>query len=235
MSLSDKNEVVYYSLLVTNRHVLEGLDTIQLRFNPQGSAPACEFRAGVKDCVFHPNPEIDIGVVPIFQRVLTDANMQFSHFYSDRIAADRVKMQALGLSEGDGVFVLGFPMGIVGETRSFVIVRSGGIARLRDCLAGVTTEFLLDAFVFPGNSGGPVISRPEFNAILGTKMQDSAHLIGVVKSYVPYRDIAISPQTGNPRIIFEENSGLTSVIPMDYVNETVAAAQQRGLFQPHTG
>lgn len=141
-------------------------------------------------------------------------------------------MQPLGISEGDGVFGLGFPMGIVGETRSYVIVRSGGIARVCDCLAGVTKDFLLDASVFPGNSGGPVISRPEFNAIVGTSTQDAAHLIGVVRSYVPYRDTAISSQIGKTLVILRRNSGLTSVIPMGYVNEAVAAVRQRGPFQP---
>jgi S1-C subfamily serine protease len=184
--------------------------------------------------VFHPNPEIDIAVVPLAHHVLTEAGMQFSYFFSDRFTADRATMRTLGLSEGDGAFVLGFPMGIVGETRSYVIVRFGAIARLRDCLAGTTTDFLLDAPVLPGNSGGPVISRPELNAIIGTNIQAAAHLIGVVKSYVPYRDIAVSPQTGNPRVIFEENSGLTTVIPIDYVNEAIAAAQQQGLLQPPT-
>ena len=228
------NEVVFYSFLVTNRHVLEGLEAVQLRFNPQGSDPAREFQLGLKDCVFHPDPIIDIAIVPILHKVLVDAGMEFSYFYSDNSAVDRATMRTLGFSEGDGAFVLGFPMGIVGETRSYVIVRSGAIARLRDCLAGVARDFLLDAPVFPGNSGGPVISRPDINAIIGTKTHDAARLIGVAQSYVPYRDIAISSQTGHPRVIFEENSGLTSVIPMDYVNEAIAAAQERGLLQPST-
>jgi hypothetical protein len=75
---------------------------------------------------------------------------------------------------------------------------------------------LIDALVFPGNSGGPVITRPELTSIEGTKRQNNAYLLGVVRAYVPYQDVAISQQTGRPRIAFEENSGLAEVIPMDF-------------------
>jgi hypothetical protein len=40
-------------------------------------------------------------------------------------------------------------------------------------------------------------------------------VIGIVSSYIPYQDAAISPQTKRPRIVFEENSGLTSVVPTE--------------------
>jgi len=123
--------------------------------------------------------------------------------------------------EGDGVFVLEFPMGLVGGDRHFVIVRQGTIARIRDTLAGGSKECLVDVAVFPGNSGGPVVTRPELAAIQGTQPQHASYLLGMVKSYIPYRDVAISAQTKRPRIIFEENSGLTAVIPVDFVRDAL--------------
>jgi hypothetical protein len=119
--------------------------------------------------------------------------------------------------------VLGFPMGNVGVERNYVVVRQGAIARIRDSIAGTVKQFLIDATVFPGNSGGPVVTRPEITSIKGTKPLHEANLIGVVASYLPYQDIAISTQTRRPRIIFEENSGLTSVVPIDRVVEAVDA------------
>lgn len=112
-------------------------------------------------------------------------------------------------------------MGLIGGQRNYVIVRQGTIARIRDYLAGTSTEFLVDATIFPGNSGGPVITRPELTSIQGTKNIQSAYLVGVVQGYLPYDDVAISTQTKRPRVIFEENSGLASVVPMDYVKEVV--------------
>jgi S1-C subfamily serine protease len=123
--------------------------------------------------------------------------------------------------EGDGAYALGFPMGLVGEERNFVIVRQGSIARIRDALAGFSKEILVDVAIFPGNSGGPVVTKPEIAAIQGTLAQTTAYLLGVVKGYIPYLDVAISTQTKKPRIIFEENSGLAAVIPIDYVIEAI--------------
>ncbi len=42
-------------------------------------------------------------------------------------------------------------------------------------------------------------------------------LLGVISGYIPYQDIAISLKTKRPRITFEENSGLTIVVPIDEV------------------
>jgi hypothetical protein len=38
---------------------------------------------------------------------------------------------------------------------------------------------------------------------------------------VPYIDVAISTQTRRPRVTFEENSGLTEVHPVDFIEETI--------------
>lgn len=147
------------------------------------------------------------------------------HFRSEDALLTRAKAKELGLSEGDGVYVLGFPMGLVGQREDYVIVRQGAIARVRDVLVLDSTEpstFLVDSFIFPGNSGGPVILRPELVSVGGTPAMSKAYLLGVVRDYLPYTDVAISAQTKHPRVTFEENSGLADVIPADYIEETIA-------------
>lgn len=47
-------------------------------------------------------------------------------------------------------------------------------------------------------------------------------LIGIVKGYIPYEDIAISLQTNTPKIVFTENSSLASVETVDTILETIA-------------
>ena len=152
---------------------------------------------------------------------LDKAGIEYKYFQSDSHVADRGKTTEIGLAEGDGVYVLGFPMGLVGSTRNFVVARQGIIARIQDFLADATDRFLIDALIFPGNSGSPVITKPELASIEGTKNQDRSYLIGVVKDFIPYRDAAISQQTQRPRIVFEENSGLAEVIPMDAVKKLI--------------
>ena len=78
---------------------------------------------------------------------------------------------------------------------------------------------MIDATVFPGNSDGPVLTRPEAVAITGTKTYRTSSLLGMVSGYVPYQDVAVSNQTKRPRVIFEENTGLALVVPADLVIE----------------
>jgi hypothetical protein len=86
---------------------------------------------------------------------------------------------------------------------------------------------MLDAFVFPGNSGGPVFFEPVFKIASGPGISfqdpdlDQTALIGVVVEYIPYNDIAISAQTKRPRVIFQENSGLALVVPIDQLFDLV--------------
>jgi hypothetical protein len=41
----------------------------------------------------------------------------------------------------DGVFVLGFPMGLAGTQRNYVVVRQGAIARIGEMLDNASKSF----------------------------------------------------------------------------------------------
>lgn len=219
---------LYRVYLVTNRHVFEGLSKAYLRFNPQTDEPAKEYVLDIVDekntpiWFANPKPEVDVAVISINIQLLREHAMKVAFFENNRHVANIEKMNELGITEGDFAYVLGFPMGLIGGQRNTVIVRSGSIARIRDTMAKTNPTFLVDAFVFPGNSGGPVISKVEAMAITGTKSQDASYLIGIVQSYVPYQDVAVSMQTKRPRVVFEENSGLAAVHPVDFIEETIS-------------
>lgn len=230
---TENERSAYVVYLVSNRHVFDdcvcdGFQEIYLRFNPRKtSEPAREYKLDILDkdgeslWYAHPNRQIDVAVMPINFNVLKEEGMQANYFRSDKNVADIGKLVDLEITEGDFVYVLGFPMGIVGETRSAVIARSGTIARLRDTLTGENPEYFIDAFIFPGNSGGPVIVKPEISSIAGTKAPSRAYLIGIVRRYISYVDEAISRQTQETRVIFAENSGLAKVYPIDFVQEAI--------------
>lgn len=233
LSKIEGEEGRYRIYLVTNRHVFEELKQVILRFNPKSKEPARQYKLNLLDAQSremwtpHPNPQIDIALTTINIKLLKEQGIQFSYFQSDQHVAILDKLAELGITEGDFVYTLGFPMGLIGGERNYVIVRGGIIARIRDAIDRRSNEILIDASIFPGNSGGPVVTKPEAMAIQDTKSVGSAYLIGVISSYVPYQDIAISPQTGLPRVIFQENSGLATVIPTDFVQETIKEHQKR--------
>jgi hypothetical protein len=238
----DPGKRLYSTYLVTAKHVVDGyektkaanpqLGGMRVRVNPVNSESdskefdlASELAEPGVAWLPHPHGK-DISVIPINLGKLRDTKFQSSFFPSDQGVADIDKLKSVNVSAGDSVFVLGFPMDLAGVQKNYVIVRHGIIARVSELLDHASESFLIDSFVFPGNSGGPVILRPEVVSITGTPPPaNAAYLIGVVVASVEWADAAISNQTGRTRIIFEENSGLANVLPMDYVNETISVTR----------
>jgi S1-C subfamily serine protease len=206
---------------------LEGQEVVYLRFNPEEASPAKEYdlrlrrEDGSPVWIAHPDPEIDVAIVTLNARQLREDGIRFQYFRNDQHVADREKAKELGITEGDGVYALGSPLELIGGERNFVIVRQGAIARIRDALEGLSNEFLVDISIFPRNSGGPLVNKPDLTAIEGTNSVNAAYLLGVVRGYLPYEDVAVSLQTQRPRVVFQENSGLAAVIPIDLMTELV--------------
>jgi S1-C subfamily serine protease len=214
----------YRLFLVTNRHVLTGRDDVVIRVNTKDGAArrvclALGAGNGAKWAV-HPDERVDVAVVLVNARVLLEAGTELGYFRPHDVAFVST-MEALGIGPGEELFVLGFPMGMSGVERNYVIARSGMIARLDDEILAASRTFLIDAAVFPGNSGGPVIVKPTSESLAGGRPIEQAYLIGMVRSYLPYQEVAYSLQTDppTPRMVFTENSGLADVIPMDCIKE----------------
>jgi S1-C subfamily serine protease len=216
----------YWTYIVTNKHVIKDLDSIYVRFNPETGNQGKDYLVQLKQngkpiWVGHHDNEIDVAVIPINTAVLSNDKMKYNYFRDDEHLYKINDMKELGITEGDPIYLLGYPLGIVDTNSQYVIARYGIIARIRDTLAYKGKGFIIDTKNYPGNSGGPVILKAEATSIEGTKSNNKAQLIGIVNSYIPYIDVAISAQTKRPRITFEENSGLANVIPVDYILETI--------------
>jgi len=225
----EKNEDgkdLFWVFLITNRHVFRNKNSVWLRFNKvEGGSKKYELNllneTGNEIWSTHPNPNVDVAVIMLNAKKLGEDKVMFNWIPED-LFAFRKQIKELKITQGDEIFVLGFPMGIAGEEKNYAILRGGIIARLDDEIIDKTNSFLIDAFVFPGNSGGPVILKPSMISIQGTTPVNKAYLLGVVNGYLPYEESAFSLRDlSKPRINFTENSGLASVVPLDYVKEII--------------
>ena len=228
--IDEKGGNRYFVFLVTNRHVFQNAfqrsDTLYARFNKLMESGANVYPIQQKDAAWtvHPDPDADVAVLRVNPNQLEADNIEYAWFNSDTHALTFEQANDQGVSEGDGVFVLGFPLGEAGEERNYVIVRQGIIGRIQHWLKGDARTFLIDATIFPGNSGGPVLLKPEIASIQGTKPNNRCSLIGMVSAYLPYQEVAVSEQTGRRRMIFEENSGLATVVPHSVIQEAIKVA-----------
>lgn len=216
----------YY--IVTNKHVIKNEQYVYVRFNSLGGTLVKDYRidlydkAGVPMYSAHPHDKTDIIALQILPRTLINDKSIWGAFDLTDHALTLDEMQTTGVTEGSLVYALGFPMDLVDPIK-VPICRLGCISRVTDAflLKKGTPIFLVDAQTFPGNSGGPIVNRPEHMSIDGTPHNESANLIGILSAYIPYRETLYSRQTGRDRMIQEENSGLTIVHPVDRIKEVV--------------
>lgn len=220
----------YKLFVVTNRHVFYNDKTKQyvkevlFRFNTTDNK-SHHFKVSLLNTKdkpiwsMHENEKIDLAVLPINANVITEANIDF-YFFRENDLLFAKDFSSKNISTGDGLFVLGFPMSISGKAKNFVIVRRGIIARVDEEVLE-DGFYYIDASTYPGNSGGPVVIKPEIVAIQGTRSNSSAGLIGVISSGETYSDVAVSQQTGEAKVIFTEQTGLVRVVPIELIYEIV--------------
>lgn len=224
-----KGQQSFRLFVVTNRHVFYDKKTKQFvrgvlfRFNTTDNK-SHHFKVNLLNSenkpiwTMHDDEKVDLAVLPINASDITNASIDF-YFFRENDLFFAKDFSSKKIFTGDGLFVLGFPMGISGNAKNFVIVRQGIIARVDEEVLE-DGFYYIDASAYPGNSGGPVIIKPEIVSIGGTA-NNLAGLIGVISSGETYSDVAISQQTGEAKVVFTEQTGLVRVVPVERIYEIV--------------
>ncbi|MBT3231078.1 trypsin-like peptidase domain-containing protein [Candidatus Uhrbacteria bacterium] len=169
--------------------------------------------------------ECDVAVIPINGNILKEAGIDYVQIIDTDTALHSNKYEEAGVSNGDGVFYLGFPLGLKGAEKNYAMCRSGSIARVDDETLSNNLIYL-DAPVFPGNSGGPVFIKPQFVAIEGTVPVKKAYLLGIVISFLSMgeeRDALTNKQVQ----ILEGHLGLSKIVTVDAIDEAIQESERR--------
>lgn len=212
--------------LVTNRHVLENRSSIIIRLKNKDDTflkeiPVSLVNNGEKLYQCHPNSKIDIAVLLLNGNFITENKLDFQSFDIDEHALTSYELRSEGVNEGTLIYMLGYPMGLVNINSNLPICRLGCIARISEEQIKEANNILIDVQNFPGNSGSPIVLRPEMMSIEGTKSLNKAVLCGVVHSYIPYKEQLVNTQTQQVVEIRSENSGLAWVHPVEYIREVI--------------
>ncbi len=165
-----------------------------------------------------------------FYALEENPNISFARLPRKDHSLDRLQAQQIGISEGDGVYILGFPVGWEpSDRRHYPVVRFGVVAQIQGLYDGSHSTFLVDGSAFGGNSGSPVLTKFEVAGIRGLPVVDSTNLIGMVSAYKLNPSLLgeISEQQVLSRLIATENADLITVIPVDHIDETIGMACEK--------
>jgi hypothetical protein len=176
------------------------------------------------DWTFHSDPNVDIAIIPWPLDPVND---------DVKVVPEELFTRSDRIFELYDIFFLSFQPGMEITTKISTFFKTGTVSTIND-----DKTFYINAPAFPGNSGSPVFLKPsplrfdETNVSIGGNNLDGT-FIGIVGNYIAYQEIAVSLQTKRPRIVFEENTGLSKVWPVEYIldilNSDVFRAQQIGL------
>jgi hypothetical protein len=238
----------YIPLIVTNKHVLEGADTVEIvvthapvnaqtgAFGVAAGSVHERFRLPLAVRIDHPSADVDLcgfniaglhnhlhgNQRQIVQRTLTPET---------RVAtADRQHVRHV-----NNVLMVGYPSGLWDHVNNAPIVRRGITATHPFVGYEGRSEFLIDAACFPGSSGSPVflfedgtISAPNNSVTFGTRIAFLGVLYAgpqfTAEGVIQPRPI---PHSVRPVPITEIPMNLGFVINADEVEVLARAARQQ--------
>lgn len=178
------------------------------------------------DWIFHSEAEVDIAIIPLGLDPEKD---------DVKVIPDNLLLASDSLFELYDVFFLSYQPGVKFRERISPIIRSGTISIINE-----DKTFYIDASAFPGNSGSPVFLKPspirfdEKGISIGGD-QLGGKFIGIIGEYIPYREVAISTQTGRPRVVFEENTGLSKVWSVTFITTILESDTFKGQLKRLAG
>lgn len=218
----ERDEDAYTIFLITNYHIIENKEKVLVRFNQKDSIDCCDYEIDLirngKE-FYSKHGSADIIAIQIAPYVLNENNSEFNWFSLDKHALTLSSMKKTDVVEGSIVFSLGFPINMIGGHRKNPICRIGCISRISDLFEGLEqSEYLVDLQTIPGNSGAPVINRPEHTHIEGTSHNGSANLIGIISGTIDYSEQC---NDATCSMEHEKNSGFAIVHPVDLIIEVV--------------
>lgn len=222
------NEQQSILLLISNKHVLESGKRIRILFHkksPNDLGP--ELGRTYEVClnhtsllIEHPDPDIDIACLNISYFINNLLNEIYFKFVDESLLASFDEEE---LDIAQRVFFIGYPDDRFDYVHNLPIVRAGIIASHPKIDFNGKKQFIIDAQVFPGSSGSPVIINLTYEnyknrIVLG---EHKIRLLGIVSAtMIRYNQLKALP-TNLSNLVSTETIGLGIVFKSTAIRELI--------------
>lgn len=154
-------------LIVTNKHVIDGLDFLTFHFGLSdgqgrrilGEPERVTVAASQYPILRHKDPDIDLAFVPanpLLESVLKSGKIPFRlNFSKDNFPPDWMRQRLIASTE---VLMVGFPDGLMDESNNLPLTRKGILSTPFVANYNGKPNFVVDIAAFGGSSGSPVIA-----------------------------------------------------------------------------
>jgi len=185
--IDEQRQVLF---IVTCRHVVEGFDLATISFiaakdgKPE-LGKKCEVTiTDLPKVVFvDPDPKIDVALIPLVP-VLTHFQAHNQTPFFRALTMDLVPTDdaAKDLSAVQAILFVGYPIGLRDEKNYIPIARRGFTATPYTVDFNGLPVFLIDASVFPGSSGSPVLVLDNGSFVSGGNLSigNRAYFLGLI-------------------------------------------------------
>lgn len=224
-------------LLVTNKHIVKDSVTCCLTFtvadqSSSGYQPLVGKSTSATVCgedykwTYHPSVSVDIAVMPlthILDFLIEEGKMPFFRSIPTTLFPSPDDIQNLDAVEE--ILFVGYPKGIYDKTNNLPIFRKG-ITATHPCIDfNGMPAFLIDASVFPGSSGSPVLiydDGPWRTKSGRVNPHGRVLFLGVLQGICKYDDkIILEGICGNPTTTIRQMLDLGTVYKARTVQETI--------------
>jgi hypothetical protein len=208
-------------IIVTNRHVVEGVSAQQLNFKQKKADGNPDYNSIIQvgllpndaKWIFHPDAKVDLAILPIAPIInhYEKLGKKISYVTLDEslIPSDSVRNTLLAIED---ILMIGYPFGLRDKGNDLPIVRRGITATPFYIDYNKQKEFLCDIPVYPGSSGSPILifNQQSYTIRNGNTMfAKRAYLLGI--NYATYTNDFEGKVT--PIQAFFNGNNITTAIP----------------------